>query len=248
MEDAPAEVAEQDGVERPQAGRDPGVEREAPVMEGGQAARERGARSAPGNETRDEENRGASPTELDARPADSTTRVRPVEEAALGPPAAKAPEPVRGRVPNEGAGCGCSRERPAARSPARLPPALRRGSPPIHSEARGRRRRRPRSRTGSGTRRAAGRAGRRAHPRPQDRSRRTPAVDSPPDGRRTGHDGRRELPTAGLADRPRAARRPAAAARSGPRALAGPGAVPRGRAGRCHPARRPGHGARRAWT
>ena len=108
VEDAPAEVAEQNGVERPEASRDPCIEREAPVMEGGQAARERCARPPAGNEARDEENRGASPAELDARPADSTTRVRPVEETALGPPAAKAPEPVRGRVSNEGAGCGRS--------------------------------------------------------------------------------------------------------------------------------------------
>jgi hypothetical protein len=108
VEDPPSEVAEQNGVERPQAGRDPGVEREAPVMEGGQAARERGARSAAGDEARDDENRRASLAELDARPADSTTRVRPVEEAALGPPAAEAAERVRGRVSDEGAGCGCN--------------------------------------------------------------------------------------------------------------------------------------------
>ena len=59
--------------------------------------------------------------------------------------------------------------------------------------------------------------------RVQVEARRAPVVSG------LAHDGRRQLPAAGLADRPRAARRPAAAARARARALARAGAVPRGR-------------------
>ena len=58
-------------------------------------------------------------------------------------------------------------------------------------------------------------------------------------------DRRRQLPAAGLADRPRPPRHPAAAARSRPRALARRRRVARAGPGRRDPARDPRHGTRR---
>ena len=131
----------------------------------------------PQGATRDEENRGASPTELDARPADSDA-CTPRRRSGAGPAGRQSARARTRSSPQRRRRLRLQPERPAVRSPAHC----RQHSGEIAADslqARGRRRRRPRSRTGSGTRRAAGRAGRRARPSPQDRSRGTPAVDSP---------------------------------------------------------------------